>query len=182
MVNFSWEKIKKDFLGERWIGYYVLLGFIYLITFYYASVGVNSKWYEELKKPDWNPGLIFISIIGIVVYALSFWGLYIAFEKVFENPDENKEIYDFFMIGITLATGVLAAWTYLFYVAHQIGVATLFIGAAFVLYLAIVIEMMTLDVWAGLLNVTYLLWLGYFFVFSLWIYIENPVQLRGETL
>lgn len=72
MVNFSWEKIKKDFLGERWIGYYVLLGFIYLITFYYASVGVNSKWYEELKKPDWNPGLIFISIIGIVVYALSF--------------------------------------------------------------------------------------------------------------
>lgn len=86
------------------------------------------------------------------------------------------------MIGITLTTGVLAAWTYLFYVAHQIGVATLFIGAAFVLYLAIVIEMMTLDVWAGLLNVTYLLWLGYFFVFSLWIYIENPVQLRGETL
>jgi len=182
MVEFNWEKIKRDFLGERWIGYYVLLGFIYLITFYYATIGVNSQWYKELKKPIWDPGLIIISIVGIVVYILSFWGLYLAFESVYDNPEENKEIYSFFMIAITLATGILAIWTYLFYIARQIGLATLFILIAFVIYFSVVVEMFTLNVWAGVLNITYLLWLGYFFVFSLWIYIENPVQLRGINL
>ena len=181
MVDFDFEKIKAEFLGKKWIGYYVLLGFIYLITFYYATVGVNSKWYDELRRPSWDPGLIFIGIIGIAVYALSFWGLYLAFDEVYNNPEENEEIYNFFMVSITITTGILAVWTYLFYIAHQIGAATLFMLAAFVLYFAVVIELLTLNVYAGLLNVTYLLWLGYFFVFSMWIYLENPVQLRGGT-
>jgi len=182
MANFDLEKIKEEFLGERWIGYYILLIFIYLLTFYYATVGVNSKWYNELKQPNWAPGLILIGIIGIVVYIMSFWGLYLAFLKVYENPEENEEIYSFFMITITITTGILAVWTYLFYVAHQVGLATIFMLAAFVLYFAITIELMTLDIWAGLLNAAYLLWLGYFFAFSIWIYIENPVELRGDTL
>lgn len=179
MVEFSLKTFKEEFLGERWIGYYLVLGFLYLVTFYYASIGINSKWYDELKKPSWDPGIITISVIGIIIYILSFWGLFIAFDKIAENPTERKEAYDFFMITITITTGVLAIWTYLFYFAHQIGLATIFILIAFILYFAVVIEFMKLDFLAGLLNVSYLLWLGYFFIFSLWIYLENPKQLRG---
>jgi len=179
MVEVSLSKFKEEFLGERWLGYYLVLGFLYLLTFYYSSIGINSAWYDELNKPSWDPGVIIISIIGIVIYILSFWGLFIAFDRIAENPVETREAYDFFMITITITTGVLAVWTYFFYFAHQVGLATIFMLAAFVLYFAVVVEFLRLDFLAGALNIPYLLWLGYFFVFSLWIYLENPSQLRG---
>lgn len=179
MVDFSLSTFKEEFLGERWIGYYLTLGFLYLLTFYYSSIGINSTWYKELKKPGWDPGVIIISIVGILIYILSFWGLFIAFDRIAEDPIERRDVYDFFMIAITLTTGVLAVWTYFFYFAHQIGLATVFMLAAFVLYFAVVIEFLKLDFLAGLLNVPYLLWIGYFFIFSFWIYLENPRQLRG---
>jgi len=182
MDGFDFQKIKQEFLGKKWIGYYIIIGILYIITFYYAFVGVYSNWYKTLKQPPWAGGLIVTSIIGVVVYVLSFWGLYLAFEKVYSNIEENKQLYDFFMIVITISTGILGAWTYMFFVSHQVALATVFMLIALILYFAVVVEMLTLDVTAGLLNIPYLLWLGYFFVFSLWVYIENPAQLRGAPL
>jgi len=182
MEGLDLQEIKKEFLGKKWIGYYIIIGILYLITFYYSFVGIYSTWYKTLRKPPWGGGIIVTAIAGIVVYFLSFWGLYLAFEKVYATVEENKELYDFFMIAITISTGILAVWTYLFFISHQIGLATIFMFMAFVLYFAVVIEMLSLHVTAGLLNLPYLIWLGYFFVFSLWTYIENPPELRGTSL
>ena len=182
MDGFDLEKVKREFLGKKWIGYYIVLGILYLITFYYAFVGIYSTWYKNLRQPPWAPGLILTSIIGVVVYVLSFWGLYLAFDKVNANVEENGQFYDFFMISITISTGILGIWTYLFFISHQVALPTVFMLIAFILYFTIVIEMLTLDVTAGLLNIPYLLWLGYFLTFSIWIYFENPAQLRGSPL
>ena len=182
MASFDLEKIKEEFLGKRWIGYYIILFILYLITFYYATVGIYSKWYERLRQPPWAPGLIVTALIGIVVYALSFWGLYLAFEKVYANVEENERLYEFFMISITLTTGILGIWTYLFFISRQVALATIFMLIAFLLYFAVVVEMFMLDFTSGLLNVPYLAWLGYFFVFSVWIYLENPADLVGSPI
>ena len=182
MKGLDFQEIKKEFLGKKWLGYYIITGILYLITFYYSFVGIYSTWYKTLRKPPWSGGIILTGIAGVVVYFLSFWGLYLAFEKVYATVDENKEIYDFFMITITISTGILAVWTYLFFISHQIGLATIFMFMAFVLYFAVVIEMLSLHVIAGLLNLPYLIWLGYYFLFSLWTYIENPPEVRGTAL
>lgn len=176
------EKIKEEFLGIRWIGYYILLVFIYLLTIYFSTVGINTKWYETLNRPSWEPGLIVITIVAFIVYALSFYGLFLAFETIYDNPEENQSIYSFFMISITLVTGILGIWTYLFYIAREIGVATIFLAFAFALYFAVVVLLLRVNVLAGILNIGYLLWLSYFLVFSIWIYLNNPPSLRGSSI
>jgi tryptophan-rich sensory protein len=182
MSSVDLKKIQEEFLGTRWIGYYVLLIFIYLLTIYFSSIGINTKWYETLNRPPWEPGLIVLTIIAFVVYALSFYGLFLAFEKIYDNPEENQQVYSFFMISITLVTGILAIWTYLFYIAREIGVATIFLILAFAIYFAVVVLLLRVDVIAGVLNVLYLLWLSYFLVFSIWIYVNNPPSLRGSSI
>lgn len=176
------QRIKEEFLGAKWVGYYVLLIFIYLLSVYFSSVGSNTKWYQTLNRPSWEPGFYVITIVAIIVYVLSFYGLFLAFEKIYDNPVENKEIYRFFMIVVTLVTGILGIWTYLFYIARQIGIATLFLIVAFVLYLSVVVVLMQVDFWGGFLNFLYLLWLGYFVVFSVWVYVNNPESLRGINI
>jgi tryptophan-rich sensory protein len=182
MELLNWQRIQEEFLGKKWLGYYLILIVLYLITLYYSAVGVNSKWYQRLKQPPWAPGLIVTAIIGVVVYVLSFWGLYLAFEKVYQNVEENIQIYDFFMITITLTTGFLSIWTYLFFISRQVLLATIFTLIGFILYFAVVVQMLILDPVAGALNIPYLIWLGYFFVFSAWIYLENPAELVGSPI
>jgi tryptophan-rich sensory protein len=173
--------LKKDFLGRRWTTYYAFIALLYLISVYFVVLGTFSDWYASLRQPSWNPNLILSILIGIVVYALSFYGLYVAFEKIYGNLDRNLEIYEFFMITITISTGLLTIWSYLFFIARAVGLSILFIFLGFVVYLILIIEIGILYPLAGLLNVPYLLYLLYFVVFTSWIYIENP-QIRQERI
>jgi tryptophan-rich sensory protein len=174
--------IQEEFLAQRWIIYYIMLVFIYLLTVYFSSLGINTKWYQTLNRPPWEPGLAVITVVALIVYFLGFYGLFLAFQAIYDNPQENQEIYSFFMIVITLVTGILGIWTYLFYIARQIGTATIFLIIGFVLYLTLVLVIIQVDLWAGIFNILYLLWLGYFVIFSVWIYLNNPESLRGESI
>jgi tryptophan-rich sensory protein len=175
------DTLKKDFLGRRWTAYYAFIALLYLISVYFVVLGTFSDWYASLRQPSWSPSLILSILIGIVVYGLSFYGLYVAFEKIYGDPERNLEVYEFFMITITISTGLLTIWSYLFFIARAVGLSILFIFLGFIVYLVLIIEIGILYPLAGLLNVPYLLYLLYFVVFTSWIYIENP-QIRQERI
>jgi len=168
------KTLKKEFLGAQWATYYILIGFLYLISIYFAIIGSYSQWYESLKKPDWAPSLFLGALLGGFAYISSFYGLYLAFDNIYKDLKNNMEVYEFFMITITISTGLLTIWSYLLFLSQAIGLATLFIFLGFAVYLVLIIEIGILYPLAGFLNIPYLLYLLYFTLFTAWLYIENP--------
>ncbi|MEM8601656.1 MAG: TspO/MBR family protein [Bacteroidota bacterium] len=148
----------------------VLLGFIALVTLV-AATGAAFKpgaWYAALDKPAWTPPNWLFPVAWSVLYLL----IAVAGWLVWREVGFSGARKAFMVYGLQLALN--AAWSWLFFGRHDMGLAFLDIVG---LWLAIAITMglfWATKPLAGALLVPYLLWVTYAAALNLALWRMNP--------
>lgn len=140
-----------------------LIGFI-VVTFCAPAVGVLSvpgSWYASLNKPAWNPPAWIFGPVWTFLYLLMAVAAWLVWKRV-----GWKSAVWLYMLQLVLN----AAWTPIFFGAHELGWA---FAEIIVLWFAIVVTLLAfLNVSrvAGLMMVPYLAWVFFamFLNFTLW--------------
>ncbi|MES2596861.1 MAG: TspO/MBR family protein [Verrucomicrobiota bacterium] len=140
-----------------------LLGWIALTALAPAAGAfwMPGAWYAALAKPEWNPPNWIFGPVWSVLYL----GMAVAAWLVWRRGSQGHAL-KLYVVQLALN----AAWTPVFFGAHQLGAALLVILA---LWLAIVLTLRAfwrVSTPAGLLFVSYLAWVSFasFLNFTLW--------------
>ena len=138
-----------------------------VLTFSAAYIGSRftvGEWYADLSKPSWNPPNWLFGPVWTVLYLLMAISAWLVWKKAgFQGAAVPLII---FLVQLVLN----AAWSWLFFGLHEIGIALIEIV---VLWLAILI--CTILFWriiaiSGILLVPYLMWVAFAAVlnYKLW--------------
>jgi benzodiazapine receptor len=141
----------------------VLLGFI-VLTFLAPLAGAfmpPGAWYQTLNKPSWNPPN---EIFG-PVWTLLYFGMAVAAWLVWKRGGQGHALR---LYGVQLALN--AAWTPVFFGAHQLGAAFIVIVCMWIAIFLTQRAFQAVSRPAGLLLVPYLAWVSFASVlnFTLW--------------
>lgn len=145
------------------------LVFFYLAVIAVAAFGSQfepSVWYANLQKSPLTPPNITFPIVWTILYALmplSIWNIYLKAG----NTSEFKLPVSLYFIQL----GLNGIWTYLFFGLHRPDLALLDIAVLFVMILWMVIAYARVSIPAALLQVPYLLWVGFaaFLNYQIWV-------------
>ncbi len=140
-----------------------LTGFI-LATFCAPLLGIFAKpglWYAALNKPSWNPPSWIFAPVWTSLYLL----MAVAAWLVWKKAGWHRALFAY-LIQLTLN----AAWTPIFFGAHQLGWA---LAEIILMWLAIILTMRSfflISKPAGWMLVPYLAWVSFaaFLNFTLW--------------
>ncbi len=132
-----------------------LLGFI-LITFaapaVSAFIDMPGAWYAALNKPDWNPPSWLFGPVWTLLYTLMAVAAWLVWKRVgFGKP------LTLYFVQLVLN----AAWTPIFFGAHQLGVALIVIVGLWVAILLTLVSFRRVNTAAGWLFVPYLAWVSF---------------------
>ena len=141
----------------------VLLGFI-VLTFLAPLAGAFTPpgaWYQTLNKPSWNPPPW---IFG-PVWTLLYLGMAVAAWLVWKRGGQGQALR---LYVVQLALN--AAWTPVFFGAHQLGVAFIVIVCMWIAIFLTQRAFQAVSRPAGLLLLPYLAWVSFASVlnFTLW--------------
>ena len=141
----------------------VLLGFI-VLTFLAPLAGAFTPpgaWYQTLNKPSWNPPPW---IFG-PVWTLLYLGMAVAAWLVWKRGGQGQALR---LYCVQLALN--AAWTPVFFGAHQLGAAFIVIVCMWIAIFLTQRAFQAVSRPAGLLLVPYLAWVSFASVlnFTLW--------------
>ena len=141
----------------------VLLGFI-LLTFLAPAAGAFTPpgaWYQTLNKPSWNPPPW---IFG-PVWTLLYLGMAVAAWLVWKRGGQGQALR-LYLVQLALN----AAWTPVFFGAHQLGAAFIVIVCMWIAIFLTQRAFQAVSRPAGLLLVPYLAWVSFASVlnFTLW--------------
>ena len=141
----------------------VLLGFI-VLTFLAPLAGAFTPpgaWYQTLNKPSWNPPPW---IFG-PVWTLLYLGMAVAAWLVWKRGGQGQALR-LYLVQLALN----AAWTPVFFGAHQLGAAFIVIVCMWVAIFLTQRAFQAVSRPAGLLLVPYLAWVSFASVlnFTLW--------------
>ncbi|MBT8143257.1 MAG: tryptophan-rich sensory protein [Gammaproteobacteria bacterium] len=135
----------------KWLG---LAGFL-VVVFAIAGVGAMftpGQWYETLAKPEWNPPNWIFGPVWTVLYVM----IAVAGWLVWQRE------------GVGVAMGLYAAqlvcnaaWSWLFFGRHAIGLALIDIVVLLVLIIATIAVFWPVSRVAAGLLVPYALWVGF---------------------
>ncbi len=145
----------------------VLLGWV-LLTFLAPVAGAFTPpgaWYQTLQKPEWNPP----SWIFGPVWTLLYLGMAIAAWLVWRNGARSGALR-WYLIQLALN----AAWTPVFFGAHQIGAALLVILCLWLSILLTLRAFWQISRPAGLLLVPYLAWVSFATALNVTLWRLNP--------
>ena len=132
----------------------VLAGFI-VITFCAPLLSVGSMpdaWYAALHKPSWNPPAWLFGPAWTLLYTLMAVAAWLVWKRVgFSRP-----------LGLYFVQLALnAAWTPIFFGAHQLGWALVEIALLWIAILATLLSFRRVSTAAGWLFVPYLAWVTF---------------------
>lgn len=139
------------------------VGFI-AITFCAPLLSVGSmpgEWYAALIKPSWNPPAWLFGPAWTLLYTLMATAAWLVWRRVgFSRP------LAFYFVQLALN----AAWTPIFFGAHQLGWALVEIVVLWVAILLTLLSFHRVSPAAGWLFVPYLAWVSFatFLNFTLW--------------
>lgn len=166
--------------------WYVLFALFLLISFFVAIRGINSPFFKSLNAPPWAPTFFSAVIISIIVYGLSYVGLYIVYnivttmgrsEGISESPSFNPGVMSF-IFALNLILVIAGTLWFLTFFSFQ-GLRTSLFVSAIVLaislyYTYILYQYSPLG---AALQIPFLLWLTVY-VFLSASYVElNPNKL-----
>jgi benzodiazapine receptor len=145
----------------------VLAGFE-VVTFCAPLAGVRSmpdSWYAELAKPAWNPPAWIFGPVWTFLYA----SMAVAAWLVWKRVGWAAPIRLYF-VQLTLN----AAWTPVFFGAHEPGWALLVIVALWIAILLTMLSFQRVRRSAGLLIAPYLAWVTFATILNLTLWRMNP--------
>jgi tryptophan-rich sensory protein len=141
----------------------VLVGFI-AITFCAPLMSIGSMpgaWYAALMKPSWNPPSWIFGPAWTLLYTLMAVAAWLVWKRVgFSRP------LAFYFVQLALN----AAWTPIFFGAHQLGWALMEIILLWIMVLLTLLSFRRVTSSAGWLFLPYLAWVSFasFLNFTLW--------------
>lgn len=144
-----------------------LIGWV-LLTFLAPLLGAFTPpgaWYQALQKPEWTPPAWLFAPVWTLLYLGMAMAAWLVWKKGMRSGALRWYIIQW---------ALNAAWTPVFFGAHQIGLALL---VMFCLWLAIVLTLRAF--WqvsrsAGLLLVPYLLWVSFATLLNVTLWWLNP--------
>lgn len=134
---------------------YLSFAGFFLVTLAAAAVGsifMPGPWYETLAKPSWTPPNWLFPPAWTVLYIL----IAIAGWRVYSVQGFGPAV---FVWGLNLA--INAAWSYIMFGQHQIGLAAVDVTALWLTIVAFIVLAWPVDRTAALLFVPYLVWVTY---------------------
>jgi benzodiazapine receptor len=144
-----------------------LAGFI-VITFFAPLLSVGSMpgtWYAALNKPEWNPPAWLFGPAWTLLYTL----MAVAAWLVWKRVGLSKPLALYF---VQLALN--AAWTPIFFGAHQLGWALVEIVALWIAILLTLLSFRRVSTAAGWLFVPYLAWVTFAMALNFTLWRLNP--------
>jgi len=147
-----------------------LLGFI-LITFaapVFGAFAPPGEWYVALSKPSWNPPPWIFGPAWTLLYTL----MAVAAWRVWQQGGFAKQKRPLGLYFIQLALN--AAWTPVFFGAHQIGAALMVILALWIAILLTLVSFMRVNKMAGILFIPYLAWVSFATALNFMLWRLNP--------
>jgi translocator protein len=135
-----------------------------------ASVVATSvdTWYADLAKPPFNPPDRLFGPVWTVLYVL----MAIAAWRVWRAADRDTRRGPLTLFALQLA--LTLAWTVVFFGLQKIGAAVATIVVLDVGVVVTTLAFRSIDRWAGLLMVPYLVWVVFATVLNIAIWRLNP--------
>ena len=131
------------------------LGVLLVVVYAAGSslwVQSSGSWYSGLKRPAWQPpDAVFGLIWPYNFVVLGFAMVFIA--NRLRAPEVTIALFCF---AVSVATAL--AWSYLFYVPHQLGASAIVLGATALLTAPVLYFTFKASTLTGLLLVPYQLW------------------------
>jgi tryptophan-rich sensory protein len=131
-----------------------------LLTFAVGALGnwatsIGMPWYRAIKVPDFTPPGSVIGTIWTVIFILA------AIAAIlFWNAKRTKSFS--LIVTIFILNGILnIAWSYLFFVKHQIYIATWEAGVLALSVLALILLIWKIKKTAATLLIPYFLWVSF---------------------
>ena len=144
-----------------------LVGFI-VITFCTPLMSIGSmpgEWYAALIKPAWNPPSWIFGPAWTLLYTLMAVAAWLVWKRVgFSRP------LAFYFVQLALN----AAWTPIFFGAHQLGWALVEIILMWIMILLTLLSFRRVTPTAGWLFVPYLAWVSFASFLNLTLWRLNP--------
>lgn len=140
-----------------------LIGFV-IVTFCAPAVGVTAApgtWYASLNKPTWNPPAWIFGPVWSLLYLLMATAAWMVWTR-----DGWKLPLGLYFVQLVLN----AAWTPIFFGAHELGWALVEIIALWLAILITLFSFLRVSAMAALMLVPYLAWVSFaaFLNFTLW--------------
>ena len=130
-----------------------LLAFFGLVTLAAASGAIfkPDEWYERLRKPSWNPPNWAFPVVWTILYAM----MAVAGWLVWREVGWSTAIV---IWGAQLVLN--AAWSWLFFGEKRMDLAFAEVMLLLAAILAFIVAAWPVSMWASLLFVPYLAWVG----------------------
>ncbi|MEN3943104.1 TspO/MBR family protein [Prosthecobacter sp. SYSU 5D2] len=155
---------------SKWNSTLALLGFL-VITFCAPALGaftLPGEWYAGLNKPSWNPPSWVFGPAWTLLYTL----MAVAAWLVWKQGGWTRQRRPLTLYFIQLALN--AAWTPVFFGAHQMGAALAVIIALWLAILLTLINFWRVRLSSGLLLVPYLAWVTFATTLNFTLWRMNP--------
>ena len=144
-----------------------LVGFI-IITFGAPLLSVGSMlgtWYEALHKPSWNPPEWLFGPAWTLLYTLMAVAAWLVWKRLgFSRP----------LVLYFVQLALNAAWTPIFFGAHQLGWALIEIVLMWIMILLTLLSFRRVNPTAGWLFVPYLAWVSFATCLNFTLWRLNP--------
>ena len=148
------------------------LGGVLVLIFTFGAAGIGSRfppstWYATLSKPAWNPpNWLFGPVWGILYLLMA-----IAAWLVWRHVGQPGAALALGLYALQLALN--AAWSWIFFGRHQLGMALIEILALLLAILATLIAFWRVEPLSGYLLLPYLLWVAFASVLNLTLWRLN---------
>lgn len=144
-----------------------LVGFI-VITFCAPLLSIGSMpgaWYAALQTPSWNPPPWLFVPAWTLLYTLMAIAAWLVWKRVgFSRP----------LVLYFVQLALNAAWTPIFFGAHQLGFALIEIVVMWIAILLTLLSFRRVNTTAGWLFVPYLAWVSFATVLNFTLWRLNP--------
>ncbi|CAH0597600.1 unnamed protein product [Chrysodeixis includens] len=130
----------------------------------------QQSWYDELKKPSWNPPKWVFGPAWTILYSSMGYASYIVYKECGGFTDEA-------VLPLSLYGGQLLlnwAWTPIFFGLHDLKLAFIEIAVLSGAAVATTVSFASVNKTAGALLLPYLAWLGFASTLSYNIWKNNP--------
>ncbi|HUQ97638.1 MAG TPA: TspO/MBR family protein [Chitinophagaceae bacterium] len=129
--------------------------FVGLLSGFFTASGVKG-WFQTITKPGWNPPNWVFAPVWTTLYILMGIALYLIWQRQ-TNATQKKQAIIFWIVQLILN----AAWSFLFFQQHAIGLALIEIILLWIAIFITILLFARINKTAAWLLVPYISWVSF---------------------